>query len=264
MSIFQALLLGAFQGIAEFLPISSSGHLALMKQVMGLAEIPALFDIILHVATLFSILLVFRRRVGGIIGSILRYIAKKNDGRDTENLSIVVPALLATVLTAGIGLAIKKLDFEASPAVVGVCLLLTAALLVASHFFKGKTGFSDLRWRHGLITGFAQGIGVLPGISRSGITISAGLAAGLSREVAGEFSFLLAIPAIIGALVLEIGDIAGLLGSVSVLPLAIGALASFLVGVAALRLLMPIVRRGKLVWFAAYLIPLGLIAILFL
>jgi undecaprenyl-diphosphatase len=136
--------------------------------------------------------------------------------------------------------------------------------LIVSHFFKGTSGFRDLRWRHGLITGLAQGIGVLPGISRSGITISAGLASGMSREVAGEFSFLLAIPAIVGALLLDIGDIGSLLGTVAPLPLILGALASFLVGVAALRLLLPIVRRGKLVWFAAYLIPLGLIAILFL
>lgn len=264
MNILQALVLGAFQGVAEFLPISSSGHLALLKTVMQLQEVPQLFDIILHVATLLSILVVFRKRVGGIIVSIFRWVTRNSGDPDRENLAIVLPALLATVLTAGIGLAIQKLDLPASPLLVGICFLVTAGLLVSTSFARGKLEYRQFGWKQGLITGIAQGIGVLPGISRSGITISAGLASGMSRSTAGEFSFLLAIPAIAGALLLELGDLGELAGTVSLPALVLGALAAFLVGILALLILMPIVRKGKLAWFALYLVPAGLISIFLL
>ncbi len=263
MSLLQSLILGAFQGIAEFLPISSSGHLLLFKNIMGLTDVPQLFDVILHLATLLSILVVFRKRVWGIIRSCARFLAKKHDDSDAENLAIVVPAALATLLTALIGLAISKLDFSSNTPLVCIFLLVTAVILLITPLFKGTTGFRGLGMRHGIITGIAQGLGVFPGISRSGITISGGMASGMGRAEAGEFSFLLAIPAVLGALVLEAKDLGTLSGSVEPVALGLGALAAFVVGVIALRLLMPIVRRGKLAWFAAYLIPAGILGLIF-
>jgi undecaprenyl-diphosphatase len=118
--------------------------------------------------------------------------------------------------------------------------------------------------KQGVLVGLAQGFGVFPGISRSGITISAGLVSGLKREVAGEFAFLLVIPAIAGALVLKLKDIGELAGTVSPLPLLAGSLAAFVSGVLALMLLMPIVRKGKLAWFAVYLVPAGFIGLFLL
>ena len=118
--------------------------------------------------------------------------------------------------------------------------------------------------RHGVIVGLAQGVGVLPGISRSGISISAGLASGLERQTAGDFSFLLAIPAILGALALKLDDLPAMIGSVAALPLAVGSVVAFGTGVGALLVLMPLVRKGKLAWFAAYLIPAGLIGLFIL
>ncbi|HAP43598.1 MAG: hypothetical protein A2087_04240 [Spirochaetes bacterium GWD1_61_31] len=264
MTILQAILLGAFQGVAEFLPISSSGHLVLLKELMGLAEVPALFDIILHVATLCSILLVFGKRIGAILVSIWRWLTRKHGEADAGNLALVGPALLATALTAAIGLAIRKLDLVPSPQLVGGGLLLTALLLLVSGRVQGKTAYQGMRWWHGALVGLGQGIGVLPGVSRSGITISAGLGSGLRREVAGEFSFLLAIPAILGALLLEAGDVGALMGTVAWLPLLLGSLVACLVGVLALCLLLPLVRRGKLAWFAIYLVPVGLVSIFLL
>lgn len=275
MTLLQALILGAFQGIAEFLPISSSGHLVLLRDWMGLSEIPALFDIILHVATLGSIVVVFRQRLASILstlwhalGRLFRRSAATQGGEqsvgetEAENRALLWPAIIATLITAVLGFLVKRMDLNAGPRFVGFCLLLTACFLVCSQRLGGKTGYRGLRWWHGALVGLAQGLGVLPGISRSGSTISAGLAAGMDRQTAGEFSFLLAIPAILGALILDLGDIPGLLGSISLLPLLAGSLAAFLVGIAALRLLMPLVRRGRLAWFALYLLPLGIISII--
>jgi undecaprenyl-diphosphatase len=197
MTMLQAVLLGLFQGIAEFLPISSSGHLLILKDLLGLEGVPALFDVLLHMATLLSILVVFRVRVYGILRSMARRIVKRNDESDKENLAIVLPALIATALTAFIGLGIETRDIAWDPAFAAGMLLVSALILLASGFFKGDAGYGALGLKHGLIIGLAQGIGVLPGISRSGITISAGLASGMKREAAGEFAFLLAIPAIL-------------------------------------------------------------------
>ncbi len=265
MTVAQAGVLGLFQGIAEFLPISSSGHLLIFKNLMGLSTVPALFDVLLHLATLMSIVVVFRKRVAGIIVSIFRWVTKKQGEADAENLAIVVPALVATVLTAGIGLVVDRIDLSGQPRIVAGFLLLSALILVASsRFGSGGLGYRTMGLKQGFIVGVAQGLGVFPGISRSGITISAGLASGLNRETAGEFSFLLAIPAILGALVLKLGDLAELAGSVAVLPLLVGSLVAFVVGVGALLVLMPIVRKGKLAWFAAYLVPVGLLGLFLL
>lgn len=264
MTLIQSIILGAFQGVAEFLPISSSGHLVLFKGFMGLKDVPLLFDVILHLATLLSILVVFRARVWGIIRSSARFVARKHDESDAENLAIVPPAALATLLTALVGFAVSRLDFSGYPKVVAGLLLVTAAILLCTPLFKGQTSYRGLGWKHGIITGLAQGIGVFPGISRSGITITAGLASGMGRSEAGEFSFLLAIPAILGALALEAKDLGQLSGSVNLPVLAAGAISAFLVGVCALLVLLPLVRKGKLAWFAAYLAPAGILGLLFL
>ena len=237
MTLVQACVLGLFQGVAEFLPISSSGHLLVFKDLMGLSGVPALFDVVLHLATLGSILVVFRKRVAGILVSIARYLARKSGDVDAENLAIVPPALVATVITAVVGLLVDRVDLSGSPRIVAGLLLVTAAMLVVSSRFKGGSGYCGMGWKHGIVIGLAQGIGVFPGISRSGITISAGLASGLRREEAGEFAFLLAIPAILGALVLKLGDLGELAGAVAVAPLAAGSAVAFAAGLLGLFLL---------------------------
>lgn len=264
MSVLQALLLGVFQGISEFLPISSSGHLLVFKDLMGLAEVPALFDVILHVATLFSVLVVFRKRIAGIILSTLRFVRRKSDETDAENLAIVLPALAATICTAVVGLLVDRIDFSGQVKMVSGFFMVTAVILVTASFRKGGAGYRQLTVKQGVLVGLAQGLGVLPGISRAGITISAGLAAGLKREEAGEFAFLLVIPAIAGALVLKLKDFGELAGTVAPVPLLAGSIAAFVAGILALMLLMPIVRKGKLAWFAVYLIPAGLVGIFLL
>ncbi len=260
MTILQALVLGLFQGVSEFLPVSSSGHLLVLRDLFGLSEVPRLFDVILHAATLLSVLVVFRSRVGGILAALVRWAARRKDPpvADAENLALVPPALAATAVTAVIGLGIEKYLPVQSPRAVCALFLATAALLIVSSRFRGTRGHDRIGPGRGALIGLAQGIGVFPGISRSGITISAGLAAGLDRGTAGEFAFLVAIPAVAGALLLELKDLAELGAAVGAAPLAVGFLAAFASGIAALSLLLPLVRKGRLAWFAVYLIPVGL------
>ncbi len=262
MNYLQALLLGALQGVAEFLPISSSGHLRIGQELLGLGDVPLLFDVALHVATLAAVVLVFRRRIAGILASLVRWIGGRAGQDDAENLGIVIPLLAATAVTAALGFAIK--DIEVPTRIVAGLMLATAAILVASSFLGGAAGFRDLGIPRGLAVGLAQGVGVLPGISRSGITIAAGLATGMRREVAGEFAFLVSIPAILGALVLELPDLGEMRAAVPAGPLALGMAVAFAVGIVSLKLLLPVVRKGKLAWFAAYLVPAGLLGLLLL
>lgn len=264
MTVLQAMLLGFFQGIAEFLPISSSGHLLVFKDILAAGDVPVLFDVLLHVATLGSVIVVFRKRVAGIIASTVRWAFRRSGPADAENLALIPPAALATAITAVVGLAIDRIDLTGYPVVVSGLFIVTAVILVAASRMKvGNAGYTELGWKHGIMVGLAQGIGVFPGISRSGITISAGLASGMKRAEAGEFSFLLSIPAILGALVLKLDDIGELSGAVSLAPMLAAAGTSFIVGIAALLTLMPLVRKGKLAWFSLYLIPAGIAGILF-
>jgi undecaprenyl-diphosphatase len=257
------MLLGIIQGVAEFLPISSSGHLVIARHLMGFGDVPILFDVLMHVPTLVAIAIVFRKRIGNVLVSLWRLIRQKNGPKDVENLRLLGVICVATVCTALVGFGLAKLQdrFVLSTKVVSALFLLTAAILILSHFFKGSKRYSDLGIKEGIITGIAQGIGVLPGISRSGITITASLTAGMSRERAGEYAFLVSIPAILGAVGLKIGDIEAL--AINPLVLAAGMITSFVVGLLSLLLLLRIVRQGRLYLFSFYLIPMGIVTLIF-
>jgi undecaprenyl-diphosphatase len=262
MSTVQSLILGALQGAAEFLPISSSGHLLLARRLMGLSEIPVLYDVLLHVATLAVVVLVFHRRIGQILTAFGRWVARRRREEDAEDLHLLLYLLLATAVTGGVGLVMDRLEprILARPKILAVLFLVTGLILLATLLFRGGRGYSQLGVPAALLVGLAQGIGVLPAISRSGITIAACLACGLEREKAGEFAFLLAVPAILGALALKLRELGTLEAQVRPLPLAAGLLASFAVGLASLILLLRVVRRGRLAFFSIYLIPLGVAA----
>ncbi len=265
MNYLQAVALGFVQGIAEFFPVSSSGHLVLLKELFGIGEIPVLFDVILHIATLLAVLMVFRRRIGSVLRSLFRFIGRKHDGGDRENLSLFGSILVATVVTAVIGFGIEKYVPPAGAKTVAVRMLVTSAILVSTLFIRARSGgYGDMTPGRSLFVGLAQGLGVFSGISRSGITISAGLAAGLAREKAGEYSFLLSIPAVLGAFILTVKDLAEVGASVEPGPLAVAFLVAFLSGFVALTTLVSVVKRGKLAWFAVYLVPVAVTALLFL
>ena len=264
MTILESVLLGAIQGIAEFLPISSSGHLALAGYFMKLNNVPILFDICLHVATLAAVCIVFRKQLGKLFCVLGRFIIRKPADDDGPGQKTILALLIATAATGIIGFAIKDVAENLSPFFIACCLVVTGVLLLFSGRYQPKSAKAVPGPVQALIIGIAQGIGVLPGISRSGSTIAASLFTGIDRKNAGEFSFLLSIPAILAAFILELKDADTLMGSVTVLPLLIGMITAFVVGYFSLKFLLGVINRGKLGWFALYLIPAGItLAIIF-
>lgn len=272
MSILQAFLLGLLQGIAEFLPISSSGHLTLAKNFFGLSDIPLLFDVMLHLATLLAVVIFFWKKIWILLCTFGRLIIRRpvsNDMLSDEknNRAFILAIVMATLVTGCLGLVVEKFLGEMPLKFVCMGFLLTSFLLISSsvsikHTSLPEEGKSPSVWQ-ALLIGFAQGIGTLPGISRSGSTIAGALFCGLDRTIAGEFSFLVSVPAILGAFLLELKDLSDL-ACIGLLPLAVGFVTAFVSGYISLLLLMKLIRRGRLEWFAVYLIPLGIAGLILL
>ena len=261
LSTLQSAILGLVQGLTEFLPISSSGHLALTQHLMDLdAESPLmlLFDVVTHVATLAAVAVVFAGTFGSYLKRLLRETSPSFDGRRVA-WRVAGYGVLASIPTALIGLCWKD-TFESafgSPEAIAVGLALTGVLLwISGRIPRPRRGWRRFQWWRALLVGVAQGIAIFPGVSRSGSTICVALLLGLKRRWAGEFSFFIAAPAIIGAAILKIKEVRELSpGDADVLgawPLAVGALVAFVSGVIALRILLRTVRTGKLHFFCYY------------
>ena len=276
MSIFQSVFLGILQGFAEFLPISSSGHLSIAQHLFGLSDVPLLFDVFLHLATLCAVILFFRKKIARLFCVFGRLILRKPaDAEELMYRRYIAGVILATLVTGCIGIIVEKKLNNIPIKFVCAGFLFTSALLIVSALIeKRMQGIGQTQdtpelqkapslWQS-LIIGFAQGIGTLPGVSRSGSSISGALLCGVTREVAGEFSFIASIPAILGAFLLELKDLGEVGASVGVVPVAAGCIAAFVCGLVALAWLMKLIRNGKLAWFACYLIPVGILGILFL
>jgi len=261
MTFIQSILLGALQGFTEFLPVSSSGHLAVVESFMKLQGVPVLFDILLHLATLLVVVIVFRKRLVGIIISLFK--RKDINNEDKANRKLFLMILVSTFFTGIIGLGINSLEVENYLFVIYILFILTGFILIGSKFWGGNIDYSSIGLKQGVVTGISQGLGVLPGISRSGITISAALLSGMSREKAGEYSFLISLPAILGAFVLEFKDAEGLMDVVDPLTIGLGMLSAFIVGLLSLKILLKLIKNGNLYLFSFYLIPLGSIGLIF-
>lgn len=250
MSLLEMIVLAVVQGIAEFLPISSSGHLVLIGSLMGGHDESATTEIVLHAGTLASILVVYWRRILDLLSADKR----------------VIPLLIIGTIPAGLAGITIKTRYEwllTHPLLATSMLLVTGTLLISLKFLPdGKTEYRELSLWKALLIGCFQAIALLPGISRSGSTIVGARLLGLKREDAVTFSFLLAIPAILGATVLTAKDLLdGSASSEGIGLLLAGALISFLVGMVALRWLIRWAREGRLYWFAAWCIPAGLFGI---
>ncbi|MBN1699816.1 MAG: undecaprenyl-diphosphate phosphatase [Spirochaetales bacterium] len=268
MDIVQSIILGALQGVTEFIPVSSSGHLLVLRTFMGLEEIPVLFDILLHVPTLLAIVIVFRKKIIELAAAVPPLIEalikhEKAPQKEREAGRLISVLLVATAATALLGAGIEKLKdyIPVTPKISGILFIITGLILIATRFMHGNKEYNQIGIREGIVTGIGQGIGVLPGISRSGITIAASLFSGMKRENAGEYSFLLAIPAILGALLLKMNEA----GSMHIAPhvLVISLLVSFVTGLLSLILLIRLVKKSRLYFFSIYLIPAGVLTIIF-
>ena len=270
MNLLDVILLGIVQGLTEFLPVSSSGHLVAAKTVLNVGSKGVLLEVSLHFGTLLAILVVFRRDLATLAGDGWAGMKLLLSGQWGEieaqapafytcvALGIgTIPAALAGTLLEGY---IKPL-FAGRLTACGGFLLLTGLLLVTTRYAT-RPKSSRAGAIKGLGVGLAQALALLPGVSRSGVTIAAGLHLGLERETAARFAFLLAVPALLGAQGWELIGGAGTgLSAGSWLILALGTGTAALVGVLALLVLMPLVRRGKLHLFAFYCIPAGLVMI---
>ena len=261
MSVFQSIFLGVLQGIAEFLPISSSGHLVVFRNFMALGEVPVLFDVLLHVATLFVVIIVFRKIIWELLKSLGHLAVCRIDDNDRVNLRVIAVILGASVFTAGLGFLIESFDVVHKPRLVSILFLVTAAILLLTRFIRTEgAGYEKAGLKAAVITGIAQGLAVLPGVSRSGMTIAASLFSGIEKEKAGEYSFLLSIPAITGAILLEIKDLETLHNTVSPGVMAAGMLAAFAAGLISIVFLLKLIKRSKLYLFSFYLIPFGILS----
>lgn len=285
MTILQAIFLGIIQGLTEFLPVSSSGHLAIAQNIFEIDTGGSmLFDIMLHVGTLAAVFVAYRKDIVRMIreaicicidigANIKIWISnRKNDEalrykRIIHNnyRKFVVLILVSTIPTGVIGYAAKNLVEAASATLIvpGVCLLLTGVLLVVADFTEdGKKIPRDVSYTNGFFIGIAQGISTLPGLSRSGTTITACLVSGFDKRFAVKYSFLMAVPAVLGASVLEIKDaVAEEITGNLVLCCVIGAVVAGLVGYVCIKVMLSIVRKKKFKGFAIYCLVLGVAAI---
>lgn len=274
MDWLQALILGIVQGLAEYLPISSSGHLEIFQDLLGLdlSGARALeFDLMLHVATVLSTLVILWKEFVPLCKSFFTF-------RNDDNTRYVLKILLSCIPVAVVGLCFKEVIegfFGANLLIVGICLCVTAMLL--SFTYLRRTGPltatpytpREIGWLDAFIIGCAQAVAVLPGLSRSGSTIATGILLGDRKEDVAKFSFFMVVIPILGEALLDIKDMvspaadAVNAATVGAVPMIVGFIAAFVVGCLACKWMLKIVKEGKLVWFALYCLVVGALCIIF-
>lgn len=260
MNTFQAIVLGLLQGLTEFLPVSSSGHLEIGKAWFGLEDLPLTFSILVHGATAMSTVVVFWPDIRGLVRGLA-------DPRTAQQRKYVAFLLLSMIPAGIVGFTLR--DFLEAAFIdqthrVGLTLWVTAAILFVSQRFAKRNKPITAGKAFGI--GLAQAFAILPGVSRSGSTIGAAIAMGISREEAARFSFLMALPVILGATALEVkdlvevGGVAG--GSDLVLPYAVGTIVAFISGILACKWMIRLVQNTSLNGFAVYCAILGTIVLI--
>ena len=262
MEWFEALILGIIQGLTEYLPVSSSGHLAIGANLFGLSgEENLTFTVAVHVATVLSTIVILWKEIVWLFTDLFKF--KWNEGT-----KYIVNILISMIPVGIVGLFFKdKVEaiFGSGLLVVGICLLVTASLLAFSYWAKPRQR-ETISPLHAFIIGIAQALAVLPGLSRSGSTIATGLLLGNKKERLAQFSFLMVIPPILGEALLDVKDMAEMgvsqaMAGISTLSLAVGFLAAFVCGCLACQWMINIVKRGKLIWFALYCAVVGTLTI---
>lgn len=252
MSIWEAIILGIIQGLTEFLPVSSSGHIELGKAFLGVEPAdPLLFSVVVHVATALSTVVVFRKDILGLFSGLLR-----KNSRDSLRYLICIAISMIPAVIAGLYFADAiEAMFSGNVVFVGSMLIVTAVLLLAVEFLP--QGNKGITYSSSLIVGIAQAIAITPGISRSGATISTALILGIGRTEAARFSFLMVVPLILGKMSKDILDQKISPDPELFLPLVAGFITSFVVGLFACKWMITIVKKSKLIYFAIYCLIAG-------
>lgn len=262
MSLIESVLLGILQGLTEFLPVSSSGHLSIAQALMDFKQPGLLFDTLLHCATLGAVLIFFRQRVALLFKAFLGIFFKKYAGDYFENKRFLWGIVLASIPTAIIGLTLEKTVISAfeNLTFIGYALILTSLILAVSDNFHGN---GEVTLPKSILIGVVQGLAVIPGISRSGSTICAGVMLGINRAEMAEFSFLMSVPAILGATLLQAKHISAV--PIPEIPIyAAGMLAAFISGMFAIGFMIKFVKKANLKIFAVYCLIAGVLTVVFL
>ncbi len=282
MTLFHAILMGLIQGATEFLPVSSSGHLAIFKILLGI-DTGMLYDVLLHVGTLAAVIVVYYRdiwilireffeMIGDLCYNFVTFFVRFRDYDrkyrkivDSSFRKFVLLIIVSTIPTAVIGYLLRNI-VEAASAILlvpGCCLLITAGILLLGDLAKpGRKGPGSATYLNGLIIGVCQGFATIPGISRSGMTITACILSGFKRDFAVKYSFILSIPAIIGAMIVEIRDVDVVAITVpQVLIYVVGMVIAAVVGYICIKLMLLIVRRKMFKYFAIYCAVIGIVCI---
>lgn len=286
MNLLQAIIMGIIQGATEFLPVSSSGHLAIFRNIFHMnTDTGILFDILLHLGTLVAIIIIYRRDIGELLieGFTILGLVFVNIGRFINNLyktkkkkkyvkiattpyrRFVILVLFSTFVTMCIALPFEHFIGNAGNTLLipGICLVVTSAVLyIADNLKVGNKNASTATYKDSVMVGLAQGAATLPGLSRSGSTIAAGLACGFTKEFAVKYSFIMSIPAILGACILELPDLADAkLSGGEIFNYIVGMIVAGVVGFVCIKFMLRVVKTNKFKGFSIYCLCAGLISI---
>jgi undecaprenyl-diphosphatase len=266
--VVKAIILGLVQGFTEFLPVSSSGHLKIFTYLGGQPLLhQEAFDVVVHFATLLVVMIVFYKKYFGVATDCITGVKSWHGGQGIQEVyttnpgvKVAVFVVISSIPTAFFGLLLKDYMEQFSLNVVGPLLILTSVILLLPKFIKREErSLEQLTWKFALALGFAQSLAILPGVSRSGTTISIAIVLGASRSFSGYFSFLILIPAVLGAMILNLGDIVDL---DAVIGLA-GFFSAFLSGLFALTFLLKLLDKGRFFLFSPYCFIVGILVLLF-
>ncbi len=249
MSYYDAIILGILQGLTEFLPVSSSGHLVLAQAILKVKQSGVSFEVLVHLGSLLAVLVYFRSRVFLLIRSLFNRALSRERKTVLHLIVATVPAVIAALL-------FKDMFEQAfsKPALAAIMLFVTGLILISTRFYS--SGTARVRWISAIVIGISQALAIIPGISRSGITISAGMASGVNPSEAAEFSFLLSMPAIAGAVVFKANELLSVSPDL-LAPYLIGLAITFVASLFAVYAVLATIRRGKFLYFGFYCFAAG-------
>ena len=264
MEIVKAIILGIVQGLTEFLPVSSSGHLVIGSQLLNFSEQGVVFSVCLHLGTLFSVMIVFRKDIQAMCMAPLLEFKGTGDKESRTYFLWDIYVVLATLPAVVVGLFLKdSIELLYSSTFITYCMLLvTGAIMSTARFIPERD--EPITWYRAILVGCAQALAIFPGLSRSGSTIFVGMLLGVDLEKIVRFSFIMSIPAILGAAVLQFGDLAATpMSTDHVLGLVFGTIAAAISGYLAIKLLIVVIRKNSLHWFGYYCIILAVLGLCF-